>query len=62
MLHYDWVLVVRGNHHKGLRKLAAGVESRQRVMQHVAAGDSAILFGHRGAGTAAGASARNQGK
>jgi hypothetical protein len=31
-------------------------------MQHVAAGDSAILFGHRGAGTAAGASARNQGK
>jgi len=56
------VLVVGRDHNERLREFAAGVERGKRVMQHVAPGDGAILFGHRGAGTAAGARARNQGK
>jgi len=56
------VLVVGRNDDERLREFAARVEGGERIMQQVAAGDGAILFGHRGAGTAAGACARNQGK
>ncbi|GAB7525690.1 hypothetical protein PBS_46800 [Paraburkholderia sp. 2C] len=56
------MLVVRREHDKRLRKLAARVERRERVMQHVASGDASVLLGHRRAGTAAGARTGNQGK